>query len=104
MKENLKAEIIEELSFNLLKIEKAKRIRIFEGYSIIEKNPPQELIGKSLSQLDFRKNFGLEVLMIKKDFSKNKNVVFPHSNYVIEKDDKLILFGKDENVDKFETM
>lgn len=103
-KENLKAEIIEELSFNLLKIEKAKRIRIFEGYSIIEKNPPQELIGKSLSQLDFRKNFGLEVLMIKKDFSKNKNVVFPHSNYVIEKEDKLIFFGKDENVDKFETM
>ncbi|MDH7603808.1 MAG: chloride channel protein [Melioribacter sp.] len=103
-KENLRAEIIEQLSFNLLKLEKVKRIKVFEGYSIIEKIPPQELIGKTLSQLDFRKNFGLEILMIKKDFSKNENIVFPHSNYVIEKDDKLILFGKDEDVDNFENL
>ncbi len=103
-RENLKSEIIEELSFNLLKLEKAKRIKIFEGYSIIEKIPPNELVGKTLTQLDFRKNFGLEVLMIKKDFSKNENIVFPHSDYVIEENDRLILFGKDEYIDRFENL
>ncbi|MEJ5351667.1 MAG: chloride channel protein [Melioribacteraceae bacterium] len=101
-KENLKAELIERLSFNLIKLKQVKRIKIFEGYSIIEKNPPQELIGKTLSQLDFRKNFGLEVLMIKKDSSENENIIFPHPHYIIEKEDKLILFGRDENVDKAE--
>lgn len=101
-KESLKTELIEQLSFNLIKLEKAKRVKIFEGYSIIEKNVPKDLVGKSLLQLEFRKNFDLEVLMIKKSSTDKENVIFPNSNYVIEKGDSFILFGKDENIDKVE--
>lgn len=40
--------------------------------------------------------------MIKKAAPDKDNVIFPNPNYVIEKDDHLILFGKDENIDKAE--
>lgn len=101
-KESIRTEFIEQLSFNLVKLKKAKKVKIFEGYSIIEKSVPREMIGKSLLQLEFRKNYNLEVLMIKKAAPDKNNVIFPNSNYVIEKDDHLILFGKDENIDKAE--
>lgn len=105
-KESLKSELAEQLSLNLLMLQKTKKTKIFEGYSIIEKTTPKKFIGKTLSQLEFRKNYGLEVLMIRKEESsfKGENFFIPTPSYIIEKNDVLILFGKDEDIENAEKL
>ena len=80
--------------------------KIADGYSIVEKKPFKDIVGKNLSELRFRNKFGLEILMIKKSselFSENINdnkLVMPGPDYKIEEDDILVLFGTDENIEK----
>jgi len=64
-------------------------------------------IGKTLSQLRIRNNFGVEVLMIKKKKSfladeskKESELVIPDPDYIIQRDDTLVLFGSDEKLEK----
>lgn len=104
-KESLRTELIEQFSFDLLTLPKLKKKEVFDGYSIIERVVPQEFVGKTLAQLEFRNNYELEVLMIRKNnlsVSENENLVFPNPSYFIEEGDVLILFGKNENIAKAE--
>ncbi len=97
-KEKLKSELLEQLSHNLIKLQKSKKIKIFEGYSIAEFNVPQSFVGKTLSQLEIRKKYNLEVIMVK----RNNDIYFPSSDYIVNRDDILILFGNEENIEKVE--
>lgn len=65
-----------------------------------------DFIGKTLSELKLRNNFGLEVLMIKKtkelfdESQKDVRIVMPSYNYTVESDDILVVFGTDESISK----
>jgi len=104
--ESFKHNLTEELAQDLKRIEKTKRSRVSDGYSIIERKAPQNFIGKSLVQLRLRNRLGLEVLMIKKTgelFSDTENdvkLIMPDPDYVIRQNDILVLFGLDENIEK----
>ena len=57
---------------------------------------------KSLSELDFRKKYGVNVIAIKK---KNKEMnSAPHGVDLIEKDDALIVVGNKESIAKLESV
>lgn len=57
------------------------------------------IIGKSLEDSGFRQKYGLIIVAVKKD--SGKMIFNPVSTYVIEKGDKLISMGEDENVKQF---
>jgi voltage-gated potassium channel len=57
------------------------------------------LIGKSLEDSEIRQRYGLIIVAVKKD--SGKMIFNPVANYVIQKGDKLIALGEDENVSKF---
>ncbi|HEX9251129.1 MAG TPA: chloride channel protein, partial [Ignavibacteriaceae bacterium] len=103
-KESLKSDLAEGLSREINTLAEAKISRIADGYAIIEKRPHHNFIGKTLSELKLRNNYGLEVLMIKKSkelFDEGENesrLVMPGHNYKIEADDILVLFGTDEKI------
>jgi len=105
-KESLKSDLAEGLSREINTLSEAKISRIADGYAIIEKKPHHNFIGKTLSELKLRNNYGLEVLMIKKskelfDESENESrLVMPGHNYKIEADDVLVLFGTDKKIAK----
>ncbi|HMN25870.1 MAG TPA: chloride channel protein, partial [Ignavibacteriaceae bacterium] len=105
-KETLKSDLADGLTRELSTLNESRVSRIADGYSIIEKKPRMDFIGKTLSELKLRNNFGLEVLMIKKtkelfdETHPRVRIVMPSYNYVVESDDILILFGTDENIGK----
>ncbi|MFZ1519041.1 MAG: chloride channel protein, partial [Ignavibacteriaceae bacterium] len=105
-KETLKIDLADGLTRELSTLNESRVSRIADGYSIIEKKPSMDFIGKTLSELKLRNNFGLEVLMIKKtkelfdESQKDVRIVMPSYNYTVESDDILVVFGTDESISK----
>ena len=67
-----------------------------EEFTICDGSPT---VGKSLKDSDIRHYYGLIVVAIKKD--SGKMIFNPLANYMIEKGDKLIAMGEDENMRRF---
>ncbi len=105
--ESLKLNIAEGLSSELKTIADSGSSTVAAGYSIAEVYAATELIGKSLSELRIRSNYGLEVLMIKHpqdmfDESREKDLIISADpNYKLKWGDKLVVFGRDENINRF---
>jgi voltage-gated potassium channel len=67
-----------------------------EEISVCDGSP---IIAKSLEESEIRHNFGLIIVAVKKD--SGKMIFNPLASYVIEKGDKLIAMGENENVARF---
>ena len=57
------------------------------------------IIGKSLEESEIRHNYGLIIVAVKKE--SGKMIFNPLASYTIEKGDKLIAMGEDDNVSRF---
>jgi len=66
-------------------------IELEPDYSVIEIEALPEFVDKSLSELDLRNKYGINVLAIKRDNSFN---ISPQAKDVIKKDDFLIVIGE----------
>ena len=105
-RETLKENLASGLAKELKTIDKSTPTKIATGYSIMEISLPDSFIGKSLSELKLRNNYGLEVLMIKhlKDFLDNKSepeIVTPDPHYKLKLSDRLVVFGEDKKLNEF---
>jgi CIC family chloride channel protein len=106
-RESLKVNLADGLSKELKSIQESTPSKVAAGYSIAEIPVATEHIGKSLSELKLRNNFGLEVLMIKQpkdlfeDSAEKENIIASDPHYRLRENDKLVLFGKDENIGRF---
>jgi chloride channel protein, CIC family len=80
---------------------------VAKGYSIAEITVDTNIAGQSLADLKIRSSYGLEVLMIKHpqdlfdDSESNELIISADPNYKLKWGDKLVVFGKDENIEKF---
>ncbi len=86
-------------------------LEINEEYNIVEVNVPERLVGKSLIEANIRKEYFLNIVTIlrletRKNFlgiettrKKVTGIVSP--NYIFEKEDILLIFGKIKNLEKF---
>lgn len=105
-KETLKVDIAEGIAKELKSVRPHVISRVADGYSIIERKASADFIGKNLVQLRLRTDYGLEILMIKKHkqiFSEDENqnnIIIPYADYVIEEDDTIVVFGRDEDIEK----
>tara|TARA_R110001592_G_scaffold154837_4_gene384125 strand:+ start:3108 stop:3800 length:693 start_codon:yes stop_codon:yes gene_type:complete len=82
-----------------------------ENYTIIEANLPEEYVGQTIKEVKFRENFNLLVLTTirKKEVksilgktkteSKVQGVATP--DFILEKDDILVLYGSNKDLEKF---
>ena len=106
-KETLKLSLADGLSSEIKTIGDTGSSSVAAGYSIAELFVNQEFIGHSLSELEIRSRFGLEVLMIKHpqeifdDDSEKEIIVSADPTYKLKRGDKLVVFGRDENIEKF---
>jgi voltage-gated potassium channel len=57
------------------------------------------VIGKTLEEAEIRQRYGLIIVAVKKD--SGKMIFNPLANYIIQRGDKLISLGEDQNVTKF---
>lgn len=70
-----------------------------ENLTIIGTKPNASWVGKALSDLDLRTKYNVTVLAIRRG---NENLVIPAWSTVIERDDTIVLFGKDESLKKLD--
>jgi trk system potassium uptake protein len=72
---------------------------ISEDYTIAELAPPTAFIGKSLADLDLRKQYNLQVIAIR-DVLVNKMQLVPRASSIIKDSDVLVIIGREEDIQK----
>lgn len=84
-------------------VSKERTIELAEGYSLMEVDPPDRFIGKSLRQLNVRARYGIEIILIRKavladDCLPNRPGAIPTPDYKIQHDDKLLVLGNKTDI------
>lgn len=70
-----------------------------ENVTIVGTKPLERWVGHKLSDLDLRNKYNITVLAIRR---RNENLVIPAWSTVVEKDDTLVLFGKEDSLKKLD--
>ncbi|MBX3009586.1 MAG: chloride channel protein [Melioribacteraceae bacterium] len=103
-KESIKGNSAEEFSHELEKISTEKQFKLFDEFLIAERSVPPKFVGKSLSELNLRNVYRVQVLMIREHASPysednvGESLMFPQPDYTLKGDDTLIIFGTEEMV------
>jgi trk system potassium uptake protein len=81
-----------------------------DEFSIVEVNVPEDLVGKRIKEVSFRKNFNLLVLTtmkkseVKSNVGKSQNVLkvqgVASPELLLEKDDILVVYGANRDISK----
>jgi len=82
----------------------SQRVSLGGGFQILEANPSDEFVGKSLEDLRLRERFGATVLTIKRESDEGDeraSYILPEPSTVILKGDRLILFGLQKDLTCF---
>lgn len=72
-------------------------IEFSSEFSLAEIRVHEAWVGKNLMELDFRKEYNLNVVAFERD---GKTLINPNPTTLIEKNDLIVLIGKIEDVDK----
>ena len=98
-KEIERREITASLASSITMKDEETHIQFLEGYSISEIPPPKTFMGKSIKQLNIRTIYGVDVLSIKTQVNgEEKITAIPNPDYVIKKDDTLVVAGENKNI------
>lgn len=88
----------QRLAHNLVSKNILDYLELSDEFSLAEINVTnRKFYGKTLNELDFRRRFGLNVVAIRRD--KQDPIVTPEAEEVVQKDDHLVVIGRDEDVD-----
>ncbi|MEG1504601.1 MAG: TrkA family potassium uptake protein [Enterococcus sp.] len=88
----------QRLAHNLVSKNILDYLELSDEFSLAEINiTNRKFYGKTLNELDFRRRFGLNVVAIRRD--KQDPIVTPGAEEVVQKDDHLVVIGRDEDVD-----
>lgn len=78
-------------------------LKLSEGYSVIEIKAPEPFLHKSLSDLQLRIKYHVQVIGIRHGDTDIIDVV-PEPNYKIKSEDNLIMSGKDSDLQKIHSL
>ena len=86
----------EKIAFNVLQSNITEYFKFSDKYGIFEFKAPKSFIGKNLMELDLRKKYGINIIVIK---SENKEINFtPNPLTVIEENDTLFAMAEQEKM------
>ena len=77
------------LAKGIMDINVMEAINVSDNYDIVEIKAKDKWIGKTLRDLKFRNNFGMNVLLVKKENTKLE--ISPNGDYKIEPNDRLVV-------------
>lgn len=100
-KEVLKRDMVTSVSSYISSLQKFKKIELVDGEILCEVEVSGEFVNKTLQELDLRKRFGIEVILIKQSYPLGKrekqNVISPKPDYRFKLGDTiLIMCPKDD--------
>ncbi len=81
-----------------------------DGYEIVEINTPKKVADKTVSEIDLRRRYNLNLITIKRLFDESRDgeavqvehiIGVPRPDTILYETDILIILGKSKDVDKF---
>ncbi len=101
-----KISLRDELAVNVKSLQKDKIMEAVPGFSIAQVTLPDSFINKSLSKLNLRNKYNIDVLMVERlnlvDMKTSEaEKVMPHKDMVFMRGDKLLIYGKSLDVVRF---
>lgn len=95
-----------QLARRLVNPDIMQEIALSSDYSVKELAIPDELIGNSILEGNIRAKYGLTILAIRTHQEKEgeieeKLILSPPPTYVLQENDKMILFGKNKDIENF---
>jgi len=72
-------------------------LQLDQDYSFISTNVTKKMIGKNLLELDIRKNFGVNIVAVR----RNEQILIPSSQTPFEEGDEILLVGRNDLIEKF---
>lgn len=106
------ADAAQQLANKLIRKGVLEYFELSSQFSIVEIQVPEEFIGKTLGQLDLRKNYNINLITVIKQAKKRSILSFgaeneetqvlgvPDSSYVFVKNDILVVFGGEKSLKK----
>jgi len=76
-------------------------IELSDDYSVVEVNAPEEMVGKSLKELNLRARYGISIIALRRN-NGNKTIISPVAEDVIEKEDIIVAIGENKYLKKME--
>lgn len=103
--EMLRRDMVNSFSSYINSIPEFEQISLRDGKILSEIPIPVEFIDKTLKDINLRKRFGIEVVLIKKGRNGEENeeekLLFPTPEYQFKKDDSILIIGSHLNVKQF---
>ena len=105
---NIEIEEGQRIAVRLISPEILDRIPVSETISVAELFAPKSFVGKSLSKLDLRKRFSVNLVSITRtnlsvdevgNPVRNERIIFPSPEDVVDDADVLLVVGKNEDID-----
>lgn len=100
-KEILKRDLAGEVSHLLSASLNKHMVEIIEGLYLLEIEVPNIFIGKKIKDLDFRKKYKVDIILIKKAKDEGEGFLrkVPDGEYRFRSDDNLLILGEKKNVE-----
>ena len=103
-REVLKRDMATSLSSYITSLRTCKRVELVDGNVLCEMEVPGSFVNKTLQELDLRRRYGIEVVLIRKGFDPEKketgSMLTPRPDYRFGVGDSILVIGKKETVDK----
>ena len=101
-KEMMRKDMVDTVSGYMSSAGKFKKIKMENGQEMHEIEAPGHFIGKTLPELALRNDFGVEVILIKKNYDESTKekeiVVTPHPDYRFRFGDTLLIIGDPDDI------
>ena len=106
----IEEQMADQVAKSLIAPDVLEQITLSSGHSLVEMTPRREMVGKRLGEIGFRKRYNVNIVAIKKriptitesgesDFAIRTNDI-PGPEDRLEKDDILVMVGKDDDIER----
>jgi CIC family chloride channel protein len=82
----------------------SRKVELVKGFSMVEWDPPSHLWGKTLLEAALPSRYGVRVVIVKKrpagGADESVIPIVPGADYVLTEEDCLVIYGKDEDLER----
>lgn len=105
-KEVLKRDMVTSVSSYISSLRKYKKVKMVDGQILCEVEVPGKFVNKTLQELDLRKHFAIEVILIKQSYRLEKkekqNVISPKPDYRFKLGDSILVMCPKDSLKNIE--
>lgn len=96
-------DIAERMAYTMHRSNLLEYFPLGEGYSIIEVTVPKSWVGKTLMELQVRRKYSIQIVMIKQ-MVPSSIILIPDGDFIVKDSDVLVVAGKDDDLESIEKL